>query len=170
MQSEMAAFFVLTDYLLENIELIMKKTIRLTESDLHRVIKESVKRVLRENSDYPPSEFGEVWDGLSKDASVYCTPEEIEMYDKIGNDISDLYDEVTAFYDHAKELRYSNVAKQLEDVINMIKQIFPKISDTWAEFVGTKNAIDQQQERGYLYGKQSADFEEAENGRRAAGY
>ena len=28
----------------------MKKTIRLTESDLHRVIKESVKRILRENA------------------------------------------------------------------------------------------------------------------------
>ena len=148
----------------------MKRTIRLTESDLHRVISESLKRVLRENSDYPPSEFGEVWDGLSNDASVYCTPEEIEMYNKIGNGISDLYDDVTVFYDHVKGLRYSEVTKQLEGVINMIKQIFPKISDVWTEFVGTKNAIDQQQERGYLYGKQSADYGEAENGWRAAEY
>lgn len=30
----------------------MKKTIRLTESDLHRVVNESVKRVLREASYY----------------------------------------------------------------------------------------------------------------------
>ena len=29
----------------------MKKTIRLTESDLHRIVKESVKRVLKEDSD-----------------------------------------------------------------------------------------------------------------------
>lgn len=30
----------------------MKRTIRLTESDLHRVIKESVKRILSEDADY----------------------------------------------------------------------------------------------------------------------
>ena len=148
----------------------MKKTIRLSESDLHRVIEESVKRALRENSDYPPSEFGEVWDGLSEDASVYCTPDEIEMYNKIGNDTCDLYDELTVFYDHVKKLRYSKVTEQLEGVINTIKQIFPNISDIWAEFVGTKDAIAKQQERGYLYGKQYADFKEVENGRRAAGY
>lgn len=32
----------------------MKKIIRLTESDLHRIVKESVQRILREiNDDYP---------------------------------------------------------------------------------------------------------------------
>lgn len=35
----------------------MKKTIRLTESDLHRVIKESVKRVLNENIDLDRQEL-----------------------------------------------------------------------------------------------------------------
>ena len=32
----------------------MKKTIRLSEKDLHRVIKESVKRILREQEDFEP--------------------------------------------------------------------------------------------------------------------
>ena len=31
-----------------------KRTIRLTESDLHRVIKESVNKVLKENDDFTP--------------------------------------------------------------------------------------------------------------------
>ena len=35
----------------------MKQTIRLNESELHRIIKESVKRVLRE--EFEPSNFGE---------------------------------------------------------------------------------------------------------------
>lgn len=39
----------LSDYLYKNEELNMKKTIKLTESDLHRIIEESVKRVLNES-------------------------------------------------------------------------------------------------------------------------
>ena len=35
-------------YKYKNIEMIMKKTIRLSESDLHRVIKESLRRILKE--------------------------------------------------------------------------------------------------------------------------
>ena len=35
----------------EKVEESMKKVIRLTEGDLHRIIKESVKRILRENTD-----------------------------------------------------------------------------------------------------------------------
>ena len=33
------------------------KLIRLTESDLHRIVKESVKRILKENSSYDDNEF-----------------------------------------------------------------------------------------------------------------
>lgn len=31
----------------------MKQIIRLTESDIHRIVEESVKRIIRENSEYP---------------------------------------------------------------------------------------------------------------------
>ena len=41
----------------------MKRTIRLTESDLHRVIKESVRRILKEYIDY--SETNQAWDELT---------------------------------------------------------------------------------------------------------
>jgi hypothetical protein len=55
---------------IKKVRLIMnKKIIRLTESDLHRIVKESVKRVLRENSRiikeggnlYHKDEDGNVW-------------------------------------------------------------------------------------------------------------
>lgn len=48
MQSETAAFFVFTCYLLKNIRYNMRRRIRLSEADLHRVIKESVWRTLNE--------------------------------------------------------------------------------------------------------------------------
>ena len=35
----------------------MKKVIRLTESDLHRIVKESVTRILKEDSSYDDNEF-----------------------------------------------------------------------------------------------------------------
>ena len=38
-----------------------KKRIRLTESDLHRIVKESVKRVLREGK-YLPNGYDEEWE------------------------------------------------------------------------------------------------------------
>lgn len=68
----------------------MKKTIRLTESDLHRVIAESVKRILREQEEqekyywrimeWEPSKWEnseyDVVDEIEWSQSFYNTPEE----------------------------------------------------------------------------------------------
>lgn len=54
MQSEMAAFFIYHNIYHYNNEVNtyynMKKRVRLTESDLHRIVKESVKKVLKEDT------------------------------------------------------------------------------------------------------------------------
>ena len=66
----------------------MKRTIRLTESDLHRVIKESVRRILKEYIDY--SETNQAWDeltGLSypeqrmKNNEMFWPDENLNIYD-----------------------------------------------------------------------------------------
>ena len=76
-----------------------KKLIRLTESDLHRIVKESVNRVLREDFDFGKKTFyrveGETYptltlahnaakemvkDGLKKQVKVYFVSEDGEEY------------------------------------------------------------------------------------------
>ena len=42
----------------------MKKVIRLTESDLHRIIKESVKRILKEDSTFDNHIAGNIFDDI----------------------------------------------------------------------------------------------------------
>jgi len=46
----------------------MNKIIRLTESDLHRIVKESVNRILKEKDDYVSSGYGD------KDGEIYHNP------------------------------------------------------------------------------------------------
>jgi hypothetical protein len=59
----------------------MKRIIRLTESDLHRIIKESVKRILREedfgsiggdmgSSDMGGSDIGPIEDGVDEESPI----------------------------------------------------------------------------------------------------
>ena len=61
----------------------MKKTIRLTESELRNIISESVKRVLKESmdyGDYNPSAVYIVFDGTSHYAVWGCDVEMEKMY------------------------------------------------------------------------------------------
>ena len=57
----------------------MKRKVRLTESDIHRIVKESVKRVLREGK-YNPNAAYIVFDGTS----YYAVPG-MDVEDEIAN-------------------------------------------------------------------------------------
>ena len=68
-----------------------KKLIRLTESDLHRIVKESVKRVLREDGRdiYDDNDFGVgLPDGYFDDNRI--SQKQITQLDNIANTIVDI--------------------------------------------------------------------------------
>jgi len=48
-----------------------KQIVRLTESDLHRIVKESVNKVLKEGIDDEKESHSKMW-GLMNDAYNYC--------------------------------------------------------------------------------------------------
>ena len=70
-----------------------RKLIRLTESDLHRIVKESVNRLLRESTEvrYTGDEFNEEWEyaGISPDDFVLVPSKEIAEFHsaKVGFEI-----------------------------------------------------------------------------------
>ena len=60
----------------------MKRTIRLTESELRNIISESVKRILKESNQYNPNAVYIVFDGTSHYPVYGCDVEdEINMND-----------------------------------------------------------------------------------------
>lgn len=67
----------------------MKRTIRLTESDLHKVINESVKRILSESVSYESIEnlktiFNKAFNNLNDDEKDFiCTMLEDETWDAV---------------------------------------------------------------------------------------
>lgn len=69
----------------------MRRTIRLTESDLHRVIKETVKRILKETT------FDGVGFYVSVDEDIF-TPQEINEITSIGEKYGVDYDGMGSYY------------------------------------------------------------------------
>lgn len=97
----------LSDYLYKNEELNMKRTIKLTESDLHRLISESVKQVMNEG--HWDSKVADDWayvretvgdDTMLSELFNYLSGDQIEdfLYDHMGRN----YDEVN--FDEPEEL------------------------------------------------------------------
>lgn len=79
----------------------MKKIVRLTESDLHRIVKESVKRILREEDKYDLPTGGYDLHARLTDCA-FDEPETLEDFDKKMKE-RDYYDGIgaeTAFYNH----------------------------------------------------------------------
>ena len=99
----------------------MKKVIRLTENDLHRVVKESVKRVLKEFG--PPKGMGKNISPQKEKESKY--------------DINVLFDKMVDYIidnDIAEEFLLDYVIEYLEDtyredVRDFIKEIYGYIND-----------------------------------------
>jgi DNA-directed RNA polymerase subunit L len=67
----------------------MKNTIRLTESDLKRVISESVKRILRENDDFQPHGYRGTsnWGGL--EMQISDSGDAARLRNSVTNQVSD---------------------------------------------------------------------------------
>ena len=66
----------------------MKKVIRLTENDLHRIIKESANKILREmNYDY-----GEIPSFVIRSISVNGSDVSDEFFNEFGNEFENKYD------------------------------------------------------------------------------
>ena len=79
-----------------------KKLIRLTESDLHRIVKESVKRVLRESNESTPSDIayglmvmlGEIHNELMRGGDP-VTIDEIDKLYGMAVKLNDYFDSLT---------------------------------------------------------------------------
>ena len=111
---KVGAFFVLVNIYLENKQintyLNMKKLIRLTESDLRKIVKESVKRTLKEG----------LWDNIVKN--------NYQIYDQFVNFIRNFY-----------AIKDSQLAYQVEDDVNawlakMMKDLDNKYGEPDSEF------------------------------------
>ena len=81
----------------------MKRTIRLTETDLHRVIAESVKRVLRETSDQT------VFNAQKKIGQMYDDYREGNL-----SDFSDRKDRQYDFFNDEAERRINNGGDEIQ--------------------------------------------------------
>ena len=72
----------------------MKRRIKLTEGDLHRIVKESVNRILRENDDY--DRMNRYFNGYDmNDYQLIKILTQPELYQALGKD----YDEVERMFD-----------------------------------------------------------------------
>ena len=92
--------------------MIKKKTIRLTENDLHRVIKESVRKILRENSyGHMGRRINEVSDDLAMRAAK-------KAFDKHGyfNDYQDLPSNELAYGRRKREQAYNLIDNALDRI------------------------------------------------------
>ena len=56
-----------------------KKVIKLTEADLHRIVKESVKRILKENEDFTPMGYKMVSNAFGYEMEIDSTGESARL-------------------------------------------------------------------------------------------
>ena len=103
----------------------MKKRIRLTESDLHRVIRESVKRVLRETSDQT------VFNAQKKIGQMYDDYREGDL-----SDFSDRKDRQYDFFNDEAERRINNGGDEIQSYMRRIGSDF----DSGGELEDAANA------------------------------
>ena len=92
----------------------MKRTVKLNESDLHRIVRESVKNVLREMENTPPNDvaigndtleedvtnegiMGDIWNGVKRGAyQMTHRPQAMQYYDREHTDNQRLKDRYNA--------------------------------------------------------------------------
>lgn len=129
-----------------------KRTVRLTESDLKNIIKESVKNVLNEDYDYK-SDFED--GGNLYDRTTYgMNDDEIDNWQKREHlngkrDKNDNYE----FYRYQKLDNYHSREYFLENMIEKIKKTYPKynnffINDEYYDMIEkTKNSLKEMSER-----------------------
>ena len=79
-----------------------KKLIRLTESDLHRIVKESVNRILRENK---TDNFGKVFNEISG-SDVGGDETLFKMFSGLYPDLSMLFEQLGLFFKKIKAYDY----------------------------------------------------------------
>ena len=78
----------------------MKKRIRLTEGDLHRIVKESVNRILRENDDY--DRMNRYFNGYDmNDYQLIKILTQPELYKALGEDFDEV-ERIFGSYDYDK--------------------------------------------------------------------
>lgn len=97
----------------------MKQVIRLTESDLHRIIENSVKRVLNEDSNVRETEW---WEDLDKWLDTIWTDENkedgIRLSDSWHRKLIEKYPDpkkrAAAFFNHCRKRDIAKAKKQAE--------------------------------------------------------
>ena len=103
----------------------MKQTIRLTESDLHRVVKESVEKILKESYDIDDDRHygGGLPDSYFQDDPLYEYEEDdFELAD--GTKVDEL--QYGDLLQHIKNGKYAIVERVFDDCINTVNSSIPK--------------------------------------------
>ena len=111
----------------------MRKQIKLTESDLKQIVKESVNKVLKENQSF--DNFREIFktEGLDSFHKLYdeYLPD-IEEWDSAGNYIADFYSVMRGICFNYEKRGYSATALQ-------IKRIMEKMDEVMTNFKTVRN-------------------------------
>lgn len=107
----------------------MKQRIRLTESDLHRIIKESVKRILNEHKPLYTNGDREIpLGGHSQDSYVYHYGNNGEkVTHNWGKDIRDKHN--IRAWKHSKPLYNSELERDKSELLPMLRALGIKVSD-----------------------------------------
>ena len=85
----------------------MKRRIRLTEGDFHKIVKETVKRILRENVEYEQL-YDKIQD-VTNDINNFCG------FAKMNNSVSDEYTQQLMDKLSVLSSQLSNTAHELEE-------------------------------------------------------
>ena len=99
-----------------------KQLVRLTESDLHRVIKESVNQILNERVDEGPMDFMKSVFGQGKNKTQNYVNDKVG---KINNSMTNAKNAVQGAYNNAKQSvqgAYNNAKQSVQDTYGNMKQ------------------------------------------------
>lgn len=139
----------------------MKRTIRLRESELRRMIAESVKRVLNEDQHFNSEGFITQTNGLDTFYGVYDEwMPNIESWEEAGDNYSDFHNAMEIICsEYAKNgyTKTANVIKQLMDNIDGVMGEFGKVRETfdYEYFKKSNNGMDY---GDYLNSKGKANY------------
>lgn len=97
----------------------MKRKIRLTEQDMHRIVKETVNRLLRENTD-----DDELWDELeAAGATGNATPEQIAGWEEdLWINLNKTFQNANYLFNKTRDKRYARISEALSEAFALFPE------------------------------------------------
>jgi len=121
--SGIQGFFVFKRYLYTN-DFIMKKIIRLTEGDLHQIVKKSVNKILRESYYNPDEDDFDDDDELNDEleavgATGGATPKQIQGWEEdLWININKTLQNANYLFNKTRDERYAKIAEAVSNALD----------------------------------------------------